>query len=69
LQKLEYGPGLAQAFSDAKKAAELQAFAKANLPADAKKSVDEAVAAILYDAQIRSQRLTSVTRWLQSSSR
>lgn len=69
LQKLEYGPGLASAFSDAKKAAELQAFAKANLPADAKKSVDEAVAGILYDAQIRSVRLTSLTRWLQSSNR
>lgn len=69
LQKLEYGPGLATTFSDAKKAAELQAFAKASLPADAKKSVDEAVAAILYDAQIRSQRLSAVTRWLQSPSR
>lgn len=68
LQKLEYGPGLAGAFSDAKKAQELQAFAKANLPADAKKSVDEAVAGILYDAQIRSQRLTAVTRWLQTTS-
>lgn len=63
LQRLDYPPSLAAASSDPKRVEELRTFAAQNLPADAEKSVKEAVAAIEYDIQVKS-RLPEITRWI-----
>ena len=68
LQRLDYAPSLAAASSDAKRIAELKAFAAANLPADAEKSVKEAVAAMEYDIQLKG-RLPAVARWLSANAK
>jgi len=63
LQRLDYPPNLAAASGDAKRVQELQAFAAANLPKDAEKSVKEAISAIEYAVQVKS-RLPEITRWI-----
>lgn len=64
LQRLDYPPGLAASSSDPKRVQELKDFAAKNLPADADKSVKEALAAMANAQQVKANVLPAITSWV-----
>jgi aminopeptidase N len=57
-------PAVAARSSDPKRIADLQAYADQNLPASARQSVENAIAAIKQNAKFRAERLPEIDAWL-----
>lgn len=66
LERVEYGPNLAAATGDVEIAAELEEFAKENLPEASAKPVERAVKGIRYQASIKRDRLPEIVDWLRA---
>jgi aminopeptidase N len=61
----QFIPGLANGSSDRAMLARLEAYAR-DLPADARKPVEEARAAVEDRARVREERLPDISRWLEA---
>jgi aminopeptidase N len=61
-----YYPRLGGGSADPAMVGKLDAYAKANLPAGARRDVDTAMASIQYRIKVRSERLPAIDAWLAS---
>jgi aminopeptidase N len=61
-----YFPRLAEGSADPAMVGKLDAYAKANLPAGARRDVDTAMASITYRIKVRGERLPAIDAWLAS---
>ena len=66
LERVEYGPSIAQATGDEEIAKELVEFAKENLPEASAKPVERAVKSIEYRARVKRERLPELVEWLKA---
>ncbi len=64
LQRLEFAAEIAASSPDRKRIADLETFARANLPQDARAAIDEAAAAIEERAEQRERFLGEIDSWL-----
>jgi len=65
LQRLEFWPALMSRSNDPNAVATLRDFAARNLPATARKPVDETAASLAYRAIVRRDRLPELDAWLK----
>ncbi|NGZ85089.1 M1 family metallopeptidase [Duganella aceris] len=61
---IRYFPSLAEGTADPAMLGKLDAYAKANLPEEARRNVDTAMASIRYRIKVRSERLPAIDTWL-----
>jgi aminopeptidase N len=64
-----YAPGLFTFFSDAARIAELESYAKANLPPASAKHVAKAVDEIGFRAELKPRLLTQIATWISEASK
>jgi len=64
-----YAPGLFTFFSDAARIAELERYAKADLPASAAKDVAKAVDEVGFRAELKPRLASQVARWISDSAK
>lgn len=62
-----YAPGLFTFFSDAARIAELESFAKANLPATSKKAVEKAVDEVGFRAELKTSVTSQIGTWFSAT--
>jgi aminopeptidase N len=60
----QFAPGIASNSNDTKMITELKSFADAHIPVTARSAVVKATSAIAFNAQVRTNRLPDVDRWL-----
>ena len=64
LSKIYFVPGLMRGFSDAARAAELEAYARKNLPSDAKSEIGKAAEEIRFKADLKARLLPEIGKWI-----
>jgi aminopeptidase N len=64
-----YAPGLFTFFSDAARIAELEGYAKSDLPAAAAKSVAKAVDEVGFRAELKPRLMTQIAAWISEGSK
>jgi aminopeptidase N len=64
LGKIRFIPNVTRGFSDAKRAAELEAYAQKNLPSDAKSEVAKAAEEIRFKADLKVRLLPEIAKWI-----
>jgi aminopeptidase N len=64
LGKIYFAPTVMRAFSDAKRATELEVFARKNLPSDAKSEIGKAAEEIRFKADLKARLLPEIARWI-----
>jgi hypothetical protein len=64
-----YAPGLFTFFSDAARIAELERYAKSDLPVTATKAVAKAVDEIGFRAELKPRLMTQIAGWISEASK
>jgi aminopeptidase N len=64
LGKINFVPGVMRGFSDAARASELEAYARKNLPSDAKSEIGKAAEEIRFKADLKARLLPEIGKWI-----
>jgi ERAP1-like C-terminal domain len=62
--KIFFAPNVMRAFSEAKRAMELEAYARKNLPLDAKSEIGKAAEEIRFKADLKPRLLPQIAQWI-----
>ena len=62
--KIRFAPNVMRAFSEAKRAMELEVYAKKNLPTDAKSEIAKTAEAIRFKADLKARLLLEIAKWI-----
>jgi aminopeptidase N len=64
LGQIYFVPGVMRGFSDAERASELEAYARKNLPFDAKSEINKAAEDIRFRADLKAQLRPGIAKWI-----
>jgi aminopeptidase N len=62
--KIHFAPNVMRAFSEAKRAMELEVYAHKNLPSDAKSEIGKAAEEIRFKADLKARLLPEIAKWI-----
>ena len=64
LGKIRFAPNVMRGFSEAKRATELEVYARKNLPSDAKSEIGKAAEEIRFKADLKARLLPEIAKWI-----
>jgi aminopeptidase N len=62
--KIRFAPNVMRGFSEEKRATELEAYARKNLPSDAKSEIGKAAEEIRFKADLKARLLPEIAKWI-----